>query len=124
MEKLMRRLILTTMLALAALPAYAGPKFKNAIVGSEPALLCPSRTLILNYQLNRLNDPVKAEASRVHCAQLPAGAKVALIYQYGDEIAGAHMVQVRPLNKPDAKIGFTLTSAFSIAQEVARANAE
>ncbi|PPQ38914.1 hypothetical protein CH337_08895 [Rhodoblastus acidophilus] len=124
MEKPMRRVILTTMLALAALPALAGSQFKHAIVGSEPALLCPTRTLILNYQLNRLNDPVRAEASRVHCAQMPAGTKVALIYQYGDELAGAHMVQVRPLNKPDAKIGYSLTSAFSIAQEVARAEAE
>jgi hypothetical protein len=117
----MRRIALATLLALATLPAFAGPAFKSAIVGSEPALLCPSRTLILTYQLNRLNDPIKAEAARVHCAQMPAGSKVALIYQYGDEIAGAHMVQVRPLAKADAKIGYALTSAFSIAQGLARA---
>ncbi|MCW2274495.1 hypothetical protein M2321_002073 [Rhodoblastus acidophilus] len=117
----MRRILLTTVLALVAAPAFAGPKFKTAIVGSEPALLCQTRTQILTYQLNRLNDPIKAETARVHCAQLAPGAKVALIYLYGDEIAGAHMVQVRPLHKPDAKIGYALTSAFSIAQDVARA---
>ena len=117
----MRRILLTTVVALAALPAFAGPKFKTAIVGSEPALLCSTRTQILTYQLNRLNDPIKAETARIHCAQLAPGAKVALIYQYGDEIAGAHMVQVRPLHKPDARIGYALTSAFSIAQDVAQA---
>jgi hypothetical protein len=121
MEKPMRRIIVTTLLVLAATPAFAGPKFKNAVVGSEPALFCPTRTLIQTYQLNRLNDPIKAEAARVRCAQLAPDSKVALIYQYGDEIAGAHMVQVRPLGAPDARIGYALTSAFSIAQEVARA---
>jgi hypothetical protein len=123
MEICMRRILLTTVLALAALPAFAGPKFSNAIVGSEPALFCSTRTQILTYQLNRLNDPIKAETARIRCAQLAPGAKVALIYQYGDEIAGAHMVQVRPL-KAGAPIGYALTSAFSIAQDVARANAE
>jgi hypothetical protein len=119
MEILMRRTLLTTMLALVAAPAFAGPTFKTAIVGSEPALLCPSRTLIQTYQLNRLNDPVKADQARAGCAQLAPGSKVALIYQYGDEIAGAHIVQVRP--NGNARIGYALTSAFSIAQ-VARAS--
>jgi hypothetical protein len=124
MEIPMRRIIFTIVLAFAAFPAVAGAKFNNAIVGSEPALLCPSRALIETYQLNRLNDPVKAGAARARCAQLAPGSKVALIYQYGDDLAGAYLVQVRPLDRAGAGIGYALTSAFTIAQEVARANEE
>src|SRR5574337_2010125 len=115
----MFRLTLAAVLALAALPAVAEPKFPHAVVGADAGLLCPSRTLIQTYQLNRRNDPVKAAAASSKCAQLAPGAEVAVIYQYGDEIAGAHLVQVRPLAPENAGIGYALTSAFSITRDVA-----
>ncbi len=118
----MRRLILTTILAVAAaFPAVAAPRFKTAIVGSEAAPICSSKSLIVTYQLNRLNDPVKADAASAKCGRLAPGSQVAIIYQFGDELAGAHPVQVRPLSPAGAKIGYALTSAFSIAQELASA---
>lgn len=115
----MLRLTLAAILTVAALPAVAGPNFPHAVVGADSAPICPSKMLIETYQLNRLNDPLKAAGAFAKCAQLPPGSEVAVIFQYGTELAGAHVVQVRPLTPGSAGVGYALTSAFSITREVA-----
>lgn len=115
----MLRLTLVAVLAVAALPAVAGPNLPRAVVGADAATICPSKTQIETYQLNRLNDPLKAASASARCAQIPPGAEVAVIYQYGAEIAGVHVVQVRPLKPENAGIGYALTSSFSIVRDVA-----
>ncbi len=102
--------------ALTAIPALAGQPFKIAVVGAEPTAICGSKTSILTYQQNRLADPLKASAAIAHCGTLAAGTKVEVIYVFGDGVSD-HIVQVRPALQ-GARIGYALTSGFSITQEV------
>jgi|GEM_PF-3832915 len=90
--------------------------FKTAIVGLASTPFCSSKSVLINYQMNRLNNPIKAAALRARCGTLPAGEKVSLIYSFGDEVAGAYIVQVRTTDVLEPQIGYALTTGFSIAQ--------
>ena len=117
----MFRLTLAAILCLAALPAVAEPKLPHAAVGADAAPYCSTKKLIETYQLNRVSDPLKAAAARAKCAKLVPGSEVAVIYQYGDEVAGVHVVQVRPLAPGHEGVAYALTSAFSITQDAVAA---
>ena len=107
---------IATILALTTGAEAGSSLFKTAIVGLAPTPFCSSKSVLINYQLNRLNNPVKAAALRAKCGTLPAGEKVSLIYSFGDEVAGAYVVQVRTTGDSEPQIGYALTSGFSIAQ--------
>jgi len=102
--------------ALSAMPALAGSPFKTAVVGSEPTLICSSKTAIQQFQLNRIANPVKASASVAKCAMLAPGSKVEVIYIFASDLIGDHVVQVRPSGAD--KLGYALTSGFVITQEI------
>src|SRR5208282_5974487 len=101
--------------ALSAMPALAGSPFKAAVVGSEPTLICSSKTSIQQYQLNRIANPLKASASVAKCAMLAPGSRVDVIYIFASDLIGDHVVQVRPAGG-HGKLGYSLTSDFTITQ--------